>query len=90
MKKVLLALAMVALVSPVAFANDTDTADKAETTVDTSKNPLTGTVTTTKKTKKEVKRGKGHAKVEATEKTKQMTDGTTEKSVDVESDSKTN
>lgn len=85
MKNVFLALMMAALVTPVAFANDH--ANKAETTIDTSENPLTGTVTTTKKTKREVKRGKGHAKVETTEKTKKMTDGTVEKSVNVEGES---
>jgi uncharacterized protein YdeI (BOF family) len=67
MKNVFLALMMAALVTPVAFANDS--------------------ATTTKKTKREVKRGKGHAKVETTEKTKKMTDGTVEKSVDVEGES---
>lgn len=53
---------------------------------DTSKNPITGTVTQTRKYKKHVKRadGKtGHVNVE--EKTKYMKDGSVEQKVDADS-----
>jgi hypothetical protein len=85
MKKTVLALVLAAFVAPMAFADDS--ADKAENTVDTSKNPITGTVTTTKKSKRSAKRGKSHAKLDVTEKTKEKKNGEVEHSVDVDSDS---
>ncbi len=84
MKKTVLALAVAALVSP-AFAADNE--NKNEVKVDHSKNPITGTHTTTKTTK--VKKKGEHAKseMEVTEKTKVKKDGTVEKSTEVEGDS---
>jgi uncharacterized protein YpuA (DUF1002 family) len=84
MKNVLMVLSLIALASP-AFANDSE--NKAETTVDTSTNPITGTVKTTKKTHRKIKNGKSHANMDTTEVTKKKTDGTTEKSVEVNGDS---
>ncbi len=84
MKLTILALVLAAFVAPMAFADDS--ANKAETTVDTSKNPLTGSVTTTKKHTHTVKHGKAQAKLEVTEKTKHKKNGVTEKSVDVHTD----
>lgn len=86
MKKQLAVLAIAAFVSPV-FAADAE--NKNETTVDHSKNPITGTETT--KVKKTVaKKGPhGEKKSEVVEKTKKYTDGTVEKSVETESDSST-
>lgn len=88
MKHTILALALAAFISPVAFAADHE--HKDENSVDVSKNPITGTVTTTKKSEHKVKRGKGHAKVSVTEKTKEMTDGSTEKTKEVETESHPN
>lgn len=59
------------------------------TTTDTSKNPITGTVTTTKKTKKHHKGAHTEAKMESTEKTKEMKDGSMKKSTDTESSTET-
>jgi hypothetical protein len=73
------------LVGSVGFAADAE--NKNETTTDTSKNPITGTVTTTKKTKMKKKGAKGGSEVEATEKTKVHKDGEVEHSVDVEGES---
>jgi uncharacterized protein YdeI (BOF family) len=87
MKKVILALVAAVLVSPVAFAEDHDAGNKAETTVEHSTNPITGTKKTTKTTERKMKRGKNHAKVKTTETTKTHTDGEVEKSVDVEGES---
>jgi len=87
MKKVILGLVAAVLVSPVAFAADHDSGAAAETKVEHSKNPLTGTEKTVKTTEKKMKRGKSHAKVKSTETTKVHTDGEVEKSVDVEGDS---
>lgn len=91
MKNTILALAMAALVAPHAFAaDDNDAANKNETTVEHSTNPITGSHTTTETTEKSVKKGKAHAKVKAVKKTKKKTDGTVEQSVDVEGDSANN
>ncbi len=73
------------LISSVGFAADAE--NKAETTTDTSKNPITGTVTTTKKTKAKKKGAAGAAEMETTEKTKVHKDGEVEHSVDVEGSS---
>ena len=86
MKNLLAALTVAAFVSPV-FAADME--NKTETTVDTSKNPITGTETTTKKTTMKKKDHRGMAKKEVTEKTKKHTDGKVEKSTDVEQESET-
>jgi hypothetical protein len=88
MKKVILGLVAAVLVSPVAFADDAaDAGAKAETNVEHSTNPITGTKKTVKTTERKMKRGKSHAKVKSTETTKVHTDGEVEKSVDVEGDS---
>ena len=84
MKKTILALTIAAFVSP-AFAADNE--NKNETTVDHSKNPITGTETTTKKTKMKKKGDHAKSEAEVTEKTKVKRDGTVEKSKEVESDS---
>lgn len=70
------------MIASVGFAADAE--NKAETTTDTSKNPITGTVTTTKKTSAKKKGAHGKASMEKTEKTKVHTDGEVEKSVEVE------
>jgi hypothetical protein len=82
--KILFALILAALISP-AFADDA--ANNAENTVDSSKNPITGTVTTTRKHKRKLKNGKNQAKVEVTEKTKVHKNGEVDKTVDVKGDS---
>ncbi|RYZ66075.1 MAG: hypothetical protein EOP05_19665 [Proteobacteria bacterium] len=81
-----LAIALSALfVGSVGFAADAE--NKAETTTDVSKNPITGTVTTTKKTAAKKKGAHGKASMETTEKTKVHKDGEVEKSVEVEGES---
>lgn len=85
MKNVMLAFALAALVTPVAFANDA--ANENKTTVDHSDNPITGTHTKTVKHKKAMKGRGGNAKMETTEKTKTYSDGTQKKTVEVEGES---
>lgn len=82
-KQILLAAAGAFLVGSMAMAADAE--NSAKTTVDHSKNPITGTQTTTKKYKKKVKgeNGSGH-QVDVMEKTKQKTDGTVETKVEAE------
>ena len=73
------------LVSTMAFAADAE--HKVDETKDVSKNPITGTVTTTKKYSKKVKNEdgeEGHVKIK--EKTKQYKDGTVKKSTDAEAE----
>lgn len=78
MKKMMMALVALMMVGSLAHAADVE--NKAETTVDTSKNPITGTVTTTKKTTKKVKGKHGEADATVTEKTKVYKDGKVERS----------
>lgn len=67
-----------------------DTEHKESSTVDHSKNPITGTETTTKKYKGKMKNTKGHTEdVSVTEKTKVKKDGTTTKSVEASGESTT-
>lgn len=88
MKKLMLALALSMLVAP-SFAMATDEENSAKTTVDHSKNPITGTETTTKKTKR-LKRGAGkNSKMETVETTKKHTDGTVDHTVETNTDSET-
>ncbi len=87
MKKIVSLMACAALVGSMAFAADAE--NKAETTVDTSKNPITGTVKTVKKTKKKVKGAHGEGEVAVKEVTKVHKDGTVEKKVDAEGSSET-
>lgn len=64
MKKQFITIAALALVGSMALAADTE--NKAESSTDTSKNPITGSETTTKKSTKKMKHG--HAKSESTTK----------------------
>lgn len=76
-------LIMVGLfVGSIAIAADQEHSDS--TTTDTSKNPITGTVTTTKKMTKKKKTEHGEEKMEVTEKTKMMKDGSIKKTTEVE------
>ena len=82
------AMLLAALLMVGSLAHAADAEHKAEATTDVSKNPITGTVTTTKKSSKKVKGAHGGAKMDVTEKTKVHTDGTVEKSTDVDANSK--
>lgn len=82
MNKMLMALAALMMVGSLAHAADAE--NKAEATTDTSKNPITGTVTTTKKFNKKVKGAHGEAEAQVTEKTKVHKDGKVEKSEKVD------
>jgi hypothetical protein len=84
MKK-LIPLVLAALFCVPAFADDAE--NKASDTVDTSKNPITGTTTTTQKHKRKWKKGADHGSATVTEKTKVKKDGEVDKSVDVKGDS---
>jgi hypothetical protein len=84
--KIITALIFAVFAIPMAFANN-DAANKMENTVDSSKNPFTGTVTVTKKHKRKVKDGKSYAQVETTEKTKFKKNGEVDKSIEVNGDS---
>ena len=82
MTKMMMALAALMMVGSMAYAADAE--NKAETTTDTSKNPITGTVTTTKKTSKKMKGAHGEAEAKVTEKTKVHKDGKVEHSEKVD------
>ncbi len=86
MKAITTILAGLLLVGSMAFAVDAE--NSATKTTGTSKNPLTGSTTTTKKMKKKMKNGKDEKNATVTEKTKTMKDGTVENSTDVKMDSK--
>lgn len=81
MTRTLMVLAAALMVGSLAHAADAE--NKAEATTDVSKNPITGTVTTTKKSSHKMKGAHGEGKVEVTEKTKVHKDGKVEKSADV-------
>lgn len=83
--KASLLLTAALLAGSLSFAADTE--HKEESTTDTSKNPITGTVTEKKKTKMKKKDGKDEKTVEVTEKTKTHKDGHTETSTEVKTDS---
>ncbi len=85
MKRTMLVLAAALMVGSLAHAADAE--NKAEATTDTSKNPITGTVTTTKKHSHKIKGANGDGKVEVTEKTKVHKDGKVEKSATVDAKS---
>jgi hypothetical protein len=86
MKKFALVMLGSMIAGSVALAADIEDSHKA--TVDTSKNPITGTKTTTKKWKKKSHDAKGAGtEAEVTEKTKMKTDGTVEKKTDIETES---
>jgi phosphate-selective porin len=71
--------------SATVFAADAE--NSGSTTVDHSKNPLTGTETTTKKTEKTVKGEHGKGKMKMKETTKKKTDGSTETETKIDGDS---
>ena len=75
------------LMGSVSMAADAE--KSASETSDVSKNPLTGTVTQTKKSKHKVKNKDGRAsEVEVTDKVKTKKNGEVQKNVKVESDAK--
>jgi hypothetical protein len=75
-----------ALVGSMAFAADVE--DAGKTTVDHSKNPITGTKTTKKQSKQKMKDAAGNeTSSKVTETTKVHKDGQVEKSVEVKADS---
>ncbi len=74
--KIAMIMTVGVLAASLSFAADVE--KKAETTMDTSKNPITGTVTKKKKTTSKDKSAKGEMKTEVTEKTKMHKDGTSE------------
>lgn len=83
--KAITLLTAVLLAGSLAVAADVE--NNGSQTVDTSKNPITGSVTKTKKTKKNMKNGKGDASVEVTEKTTTMKDGSVKTSTEVDATS---
>ncbi len=85
MKRTAMLIAALLMVGSLAHAADAE--NKNEATVDTSKNPITGTVTTTKKSKKHMKGTHGDAKMDVTEKTKVHTNGKVDKSTEVDASS---
>lgn len=85
MKK-LITITAIVLASSLVHAADAEHSDK--TTVDHSKNPVTGTETTTKKHTKKMKNDHGaSAEVTTKEKTKVKKDGTVTKETTTESES---
>ncbi len=80
--KAITLLTAVLLAGSLSFAADME--NNGSQTVDTSKNPITGTVTKTTKTKKNVKNKKGDASVEVTQKTTTMKDGSVKTSTEVD------
>lgn len=88
MKKIVAMLVSALFVGSMSMAADAENSDS--TTVDTSKNPITGTKTTTKKHKMKKKTdGGASADMTVKETTKEKTDGTVEKSTKAEADSST-
>ena len=85
MKKMMMTLASLMLVASLAHAADAE--NKAEATTDVSKNPITGTVTTTKKHSKKIKGAHVEAKADVTEKTKVHKDGKVEHTEKVDASS---
>jgi len=82
MKKVMMMIVSAMFLGSMAMAADAANSDNA--TVDQSKNPITGTKTTTKKWKKKSKTANGDsAEVNAKETTKVKKDGTTTTTDDV-------
>jgi hypothetical protein len=84
MKKIILPL--MALVFTSAVYADSETSNSA--TVEHSKNPITGSKTTTKKWKNKKRNGDAKAESTTTEKVKENSDGTKERSTDTKTDSK--
>ena len=72
-------------VSSLAFANDTQ--NKVDHKTEVSKNPITGTETTTKKYSKKIKAEDGsEGEVNIKEKTKRYKDGSVKKTTDAEAE----
>jgi isocitrate lyase len=84
MKLSTLALGLV-FVSGLAIAADSE--NSAKETTDVSKNPITGSVTTTKKASRTVKTASGKRTMDVKKTTKVKKDGTVEESVKVDGDS---
>ena len=82
MKTMMMILAASMMVG--ALANAADMENKGSTTSDTSKNPVTGTTTTTKKWNKKVKGANGEADAKVTEKTKVHKNGKVERTEKVD------
>ena len=83
MKKLALVTMSAVFVGSMAFAADAE--DKSSATVDHSKNPITGTETTKKVSKKKMKDGHGNeAAMKVTDKTKVHTDGKVEHTQETE------
>jgi hypothetical protein len=82
MKQMMMVLAAAMMVGALTQAADME--NKGEATTDTSKNPVTGTTTTTKKWTKKVKGANGEAEAKVTEKTKVHKNGKVEKSEKVD------
>lgn len=82
MRKALMIATSMLFVGTMAMAADSETS--GSTTVDTSKNPITGSVTTTKKVAKKKKGAHGEHEIETTEKTTVKKDGTVQKKTETE------
>lgn len=80
--KIAMIITATMLMGATLFAADME--KKSETTVDTSKNPITGTVTTKKKHTKKKKGDNREQTSEVTEKTKVHTDGKVEQTTKTE------
>ena len=87
MKKMSLLIASLMFVGSASFAADVE--NKAETTVDHSKNPITGSETTTKKTKKKIKGEHANSEVTTKEKTKTDSDGNKKTTTETETSKET-
>lgn len=87
MKSVLLCIAILATAVTVNAADNEATKSVTE---DYSKNPITGTQKTTKKWHKKKKDATGSSETDVKETTKKMTDGSTEKTTNVEKTEKNN
>ena len=85
MKRILVALTSLMFVGVLAHGADAE--KEASSSVDTSKNPITGTVTTKKKSKKKSHDAHGEKTAEVTETTKEKKDGSVSKSVEVNQES---
>lgn len=83
MKYVVMMMVLALFAGKLAMANDSEASN--ESSVDTSKNPITGTVTTKKKKKMKHKdmAGNVHTK-KSTETTKEHTDGSVSKETETE------
>ena len=81
MKKVLAILTSLMFVGVLAHGADAE--KEASSSVDTSKNPITGTKTTKKKSKQKAHDAHGEKSAEVTETTKEKKDGSVSKSVEV-------